>query len=284
MRIGKCACYLFVVLLTLGSVNTAHAWSFSLDYFFIDNDADPTDVGGTAPSDTSVLFGDGFDNGNFNTNPDFPSIGYINVHGNPVESGGLVTFDAYQGDFGTSDLTGNLRYHSSAKVDMDLASNTVFSVVGTFGLTMPDPRGRYGIRLTDGGTAPGNDRVEMALRHTQSGNFRLSFRYSDWGIGDDVLIEQDALNAPGGAQWIAMGLIKGDAGLAAITAGYAFLDASGTMIGTPTYFASTHNIFNTESWTRAQFFGVQVVPEMETWAMMLAGMGLIGYWARRRRV
>jgi len=279
MRIGKCFCCLFVGLLTLGSVNAAHAWSFSQDYFYIDDDADPTDVGG---ADSLVIFGDAFDNGNFYSNPD-SGIGYTNIHGNPVESGGVVTFDAYEGDFGISDLSGEPRFHSSAKVDMDLVSNSVFSVVGAFGLTTPDPRGRYGIRLTDGGTAPGNDRVEMVLQRTQVGNLRLSFRYSDWGIGDNVVIEQDPLNAPGGAQWVAMGLIKGDASLAAITAGYAFLDASGTMIGTPTYFTSTHDIFNTESWTRAQFIGVQVVPEMEAWAMMLAGMGLIGYWARRRR-
>lgn len=270
MGLRKWVCCVFAGLLALGSVNVAHAWSFSVAEFFIDDDADPTDVGST---DLSGIFADAFDDGNFFTNPG-STIGYTHVQGVPVEGGGLVTFDAYQGAFGISDLSGDPRLLSRARVDTALASGSVFSAVGVFGLATPDPRGRYGVRLNDGGSGAGADRVEMVLQRTQSGNLRLSFRYADWGSGANAVIAQHAFNPPAGTEWLAMALIKGDTSLDAITAGYAFLDIDEAIIGgTPTYFGTTHDIFNTETFTRAEMFGVQVVPEMETWAMMLAGMG-----------
>jgi len=288
MRPGRCFCYLFVGLLTLGGVNAAHAWSFSVEGFIIDDDGSPADnIAGTDPS---LLFQDYFESGGFYSNPD-SSITYTSVKGSPVEgpslTGGSAVFDAYDGELGISGLTGNLRYLNRARVNTQLFDNTGFFVAAGFALTTPDPRGRYGIRLNDAGSSASGDSVEVAFRHTGGGDLKLSFRYADSALQQWVNIDEVPYVEPTGADLLALLLFKANAASDAITAAYAFLDWDSALqqvsiIGSLTDFTGSHNIFNGENYTVAEMFGVQVVPETEVWAMMVAGMGLIGYWARRR--
>lgn len=64
------------------------------------------------------------------------------------------------------------------------------------------------------------------------------------------------------------------------------MDQSGAALGRVPQgsgaFAPTATLFSDEPFTRASFMVSAPVPEPETWAMLLAGIGMLGVIARRR--
>lgn len=172
-----------------------------------------------------------------------------------------------------------------ANTTQGLKTNTTFSVTGIFDLIPPNPSDKYGIRLEDGHPEQTNQGASLDLRlgTNASGQFQVSLRSQDFVLGTANTIEAIDIN-PSGYDEIALTLSRADLGNNAITASFQFLSA-GNLIGAPTVFTSTSNIFNYANWAQAAFVASNTapVPEPETYAMLLAGLGLLRFVARRRK-
>ena len=91
------------------------------------------------------------------------------------------------------------------------------------------------------------------------------------GQGDKLFWTQSSVTAPGTNTFTGTSTYTGGTGL--------FAGAYGTTTFSGTFDSTTQ----TQSWTsNTQLFVPAPVPEPETYAMMLAGLGLLGFRARRR--
>lgn len=181
-------------------------------------------------------------------------------------------------------LKTNVDPTSALGLKQDSAS---FSVGGIFNLINPgNSIGSYGVRFTDAGVSDGNDIVSLSVRGNVDGSGVVLFSSFDNTTGISTLISSQILDA--GHDQIGLGLAYMDPdGLGtdpkAVYAAFFYLDSD---LPTPfTYMAGSAGLFNGENFTRPAFFAAAVdpVPEPETYAMMLAGLGLVGWTARRRK-
>ena len=258
----------------------------------------------TISKNGTVLFSDTFSDGvpppvapgEFST--------YLFPTGTFVESGGKLTIDSATGPITTNAAGGLARTtratFSTNIVDSDLStglkSNHTFSVTAVFSLVPSTIGGdNYGIRLGDrdafgnvnGGPTFGNDFVELRVSHSAAtGERSVTFRRQDFQA-DTIGTLASFPIAPatfGANDQIALVLSKDDAASDLITASFAFL--SGGVAGSFTTFGVKSPIFHGENWTRAEFVASQAIsapiPEPQTYALMLAGMGLIGWQLRRK--
>jgi len=272
--------------LLLASTAAAHALVAELDTFVVIKNG-------------SALFVDTFSDGI--PPPSAPSefASYLFPRGIGGEVGGILRLTPATAPISTN-AAGGLSQTARATLATNVApvdlvnglknSPMVFGAVGVFNLVAPGAGETYGVRFADrrpDGTfdtiTHGDDVVEVSVVGTASGAV-VRMRSQDFvhgviGVPQTVALPGAVFSA---ADQIALALIRANPFSNEVTGAFALLN-DGVRIGTPYYFAGTETIFTGENWTRAEFLASQpVIPEPEVYAMMLAGIGLIGWQLRRR--
>jgi VCBS repeat-containing protein len=156
--------------------------------------------------------------------------------------------------------TATLRTNRSDAVEdqnKGLKSDDNFTVEGQFDLVIPDEnREGYGIRLSDrSGNDPGqqgDDVMELFVRRNANGDLKVSFRERDFEDGTVIAISSVTLDPPEEATQIVLRLDHDLDSPGAIAASFDFLDTNGVLIGSTVALPGTGQIFNGETWTRAQ--------------------------------
>jgi len=228
---------------------------------------------------------------------------YLFPRGDFLEANGKLILNPATGPItanaaGTLSSTTRITFSTNIVPDdqvTGLKSNHVFSVSATFALLDNTvAQDSYGIRLTDrdalgqlGLGTSGDDVIELRVNHGANSR-NLQFRRQNFlpGGGITVLgsspIGQTLFNQ---YEQIELILEKTDANSNAISARARLIDAddpnASLTINWPT--GTTTSAFNGENWTRAELYAAQApIPEPETYAMLLAGLGLVGWQLRRR--
>lgn len=168
------------------------------------------------------------------------------------------------------------------------AGNDNFAVIGVWDLSyIGNNMGSYGVHFNDSlNGVTGNDIVSLSVQGRADGQTVVSMLHFDNVTGTSSVLDRQVLET--GHQQIALGMGYLDTdgnGSKEVGAGYFYLDN-----GLPSAFydmTATTQIFHDETWTRAAFFAanstIVPVPEASQYAMMLAGLGLIGFVVRRRQ-
>jgi PEP-CTERM motif len=179
-----------------------------------------------------------------------------------------------------------------------------FSVRARFDLVTPAANADgYGIELGDGSPAGiGNDRLQLFVRRNTTGDALIQLVSQRLGPGGStVSLDADPLAPPAGAAQITLRLNHAAATVGQVLAGYQYVDAAGnvydpvsgqfTTVPVNTLAADAYTTFlgtggeifvDDEGFTRAAFLAVQAVPEPGTYAMLLAGLGMLAWVIRRR--
>lgn len=281
-------------------------YAFQIDSFWVFRNVDPNALENPAALyATQPLFMDDFSNGsvpgsatdvNYFSNGTpaiYTSVGFTGPEQNSkltLSRSGMV-----DNTFGTArtNVTLNTNTDSNPDPTSDTyarglkAWNDNFFVMGVWDFTNPgNNMGSYGIRFNDSLSVTGNDIISLSVQGRTDGQAVVSMLHFNNLDGSSAVLDRQVLEL--GHQQIALGLgyldIDGN-GSKEVGAGYFFLDN-----GTPsnfTFMNATTTIFHGENWTRAAFFAADSmpapVPEPATYAMMVAGLGLVGYAVRRRR-
>lgn len=173
-----------------------------------------------------------------------------------------------------------------------LKSNQTFSVSATYTfLDVMSARDTYGIRLTDrdalgnvGIGSSGNDVIELRISRSDTNATRLQFRrqnFIDQQIDDIAAFNATSLLT--NFETVELKLSKTDVGSNAITATATFIDLDGVLENQVVTFGSTTPAFHGENWTRAELYASQApIPEPQTYAMLLAGLALVGWQLQRK--
>ncbi len=160
---------------------------------------------------------------------------------------------------------------------------------GIFALgPLPGPLNNgYGIRFVDtvpGASASAQQVLELNVQYwtgngsNPAGDY-IRFFVQDFNLHTTATIDVAALN-PSGADEIYLSLNRA-ASSDLFTAEYAYV--TGGTLGTLTSLGSAQG-FLYENFVRPQFHVFATpVPEPENYAMLLAGLGLLGFMARRRK-
>ncbi len=292
-----------LVLAALGLsalAGSAHAYSFQLDTFAVWKNADFSQI--HSPADllnTLPIFYDSFADGaapplapNFTAGgpASYAVFGSVGPEG-VVNGQGILTLDSsgtLPNDFGTpvqqAILNTNTDPNSLAGLKQG-SSN--FAVGGIFNLINPgNANGAYGVRFTDIGLGNGNDIVSLAVRGRVDGKAVVNFSHYDNTTGISTLISSAVLDTT--HQQIGLGLAYMDPDgngpeAKAVYAAYFYLDND-----VPSAFydmAGSASLFNGENFTRAAFYAADVspVPEPAEYALLMAGLGLLGWRTRRER-
>lgn len=159
------------------------------------------------------------------------------------------------------------------------AGNT-FIVNGLFDLnSLPTvPFEGFGIRLSDRGIGLADDQLDLFVRRSPINDLVIQFRRVD--ALNDLVTTFGSVLLDSSHDQILLKLSKLNAATDTVIGSYSYVDSG--VAGIETAFINTADIFNGENVTRASFRAISPVPEPGAYAMMLAGLGLIG-WAVRRR-
>lgn len=258
------------------------------------------------------IFVDGFDNGyvpsdpldahtfsNSTTATYSATYNYASLAGT-VETGGKLSLssnDMVDNGFGTLRTNVNLNTNTSdAAADASKglkSSDTNFFVAGVWDLSNPannlNGMGSYGVRFNDSmGGVLGNDIISLGVQGATNGQAVVSMLHFDNVTGNSNLLDRQVLDTSHQQIVLGLGYLDTDGnGSKEVGAGYFYLD-NGVASGFSTMGATT-TIFHGETWTRAAFYAANSspvlapVPEPSDYAMMLAGLGMIGYVVRRRQ-
>ena len=223
-----------------------------------------------------------------------------NTLGGWTESGGRAAANSANGLNTISVLSGNPLTLTRARVNSNTDENNLiiglknddtFQVRGLFDLSSTlDIPGSYGIRLDDSGVSGfGNDRSQLSVRHTVSGEFRVSFADIDLTAGTVNNLDSDLLQA--GHDQILLVLTRGST-TSGITASYAYVDGGSIDIGDDAALAGLSfnglsgesAVFDGAGFTRAEFFASEnPQPVSEPGMLAVFGIALAGLAATRRR-
>lgn len=277
----------------------AMAYQFQIDEFLIGRDRLNSYTMEQALDPTwqrdHVFFDDTFADGA--PPPTAPNL----ANGNPIsyatsgafgpESGGQLTLDSAFGEIGINPV-GTPRLANVAVLATEptsglngLKSNFAFSIGGIYKLMAPSQNDElYGVQLRDRieGINEGDDVITLAVNRSAEHGVEIQLQRADY-INDSLT---DLYSAPidaNAAPFIYLALAKPDKASNVLGAAYAYMDEDLNLIGPLQILPFTTTIFNGEGYTLAGFAAVTNVPEPGQWAMMLAGMGLIGVAARLRR-
>jgi hypothetical protein len=221
-----------------------------------------------------------------------------NVQGtfsNADETGGKLRLDSANGDAsesaaGTPRISLRARLNSNrsddpADINAGLKIHRVFSVSGTFDLVIPEPGSQYQVRLTDAHAVtsdPGHqtDFLAFGVRTPPTGPTILRLFESNFVANTVTEIDSEPLDLGIVADQIRLTLSHPVANSTQVFASWEYLNA-GIVVGSGSL-DTPGNIFDGETWTRPEFHVSTPVPEPETYAMLLTGIGLVAWRLRRR--
>lgn len=257
--------------------------------------------GGFDPA-TNIIFDDPFNNGNPLAGPDFSN-----------GSSSAYTALNYQVPFGPTEQTWPARglllepslgmetasalgvparsvgVRLQTNIDPNstagLKQGALFGVYASFLWQAPATGSdQYGVRLTD--TAANHTPDDVLDLRVIGSSVGPKIRFRDQDFVAHTLFDLETtsvLAPPGGTTFITLGLTHEQADSTTIRAGYGFRDAQGNPLGNWNWLNQTGTIFTDENFTRVELRAAAAVPEPETYALLLAGLGLVTFYARRRR-
>lgn len=194
-----------------------------------------------------------------------------------------------------ADADGNLRNRQivllNAQPGTGLSKDVTFAAGVNYQWSIPGLDQDYGVRVQDRNAGIAGDDV-ITLRVHGLGNgqaeielLRAVYETSNGlALGNHTIAAQ-TIAAPANAAFIALGLVHNFAGSDDLYAGWYFSDANYIQIdGSLGGFAAAATLFHGEtSGYRAGFVVSEPVPEPAEYALMLAGLALVGWAARRKR-
>lgn len=153
-----------------------------------------------------------------------------------------------------------LRTGVAAGASTVLSVDDIFVATALYDFVLPANVGEgYGIQFTDTmsdgqatGPSYGDDVVGLMVKRNQAGNLVVEFVRNDMNAGATTLLASVALE--GGHDQIRLSLAKATAGLATVTASFAYVD--GGVVGGSVTMPETTDIFHGETYTRAKFLAV----------------------------
>ena len=257
--------------------------------------------GGFNPA-TNIIFDDPFDNGdplvgpNFSTgvSSSYTALNYQMPFG-PTEqtspARGLLLEPSLGMD--TANALGvpaksvgvRLQTNIDPNSTVGLKQGALFAVYASFLWQAPATGfDQYGVRLTDAApNQPLDDVLDLRVIGSSEGP-KTRFRDQDFAAHTLLDLETTSVLAPpDGTTFIVLGLTHEEVGSTTIRAGYGFLDAQGNPLGNWNWLNQTGTIFTGENFTRVELRAAAAIPEPETYALLLAGLGLVTFYARRRR-
>lgn len=179
-----------------------------------------------------------------------------------------------------------------------------FSVRGRFDLVTPVAvNDAYGIELNDifDATNLGNDRLQLLVRRSTQGDalIQLISQRFDPAGGTVQFVAAVPFAPPVGTTQLALQLVHVATDPGAVQGAFLWVNELGnvydpaamvftnvpvTTAGADQYrtFLPGGEVFKDEGFARGGFLVVQQVPEPGTYAMLLAGLGILGWMARRR--
>ena len=245
---------------------------------------------------------DSFDNGNALVGPNFIGSGLASMYSlqglaegaDPAlavrEQDGLLLLDPDYGAVSANALGGfgrSLRLRLLTNIDPSLPNaglprSRSFAAALRLSLTsMPNAGESIGFRLSDG-FSNNNDVIELFVAEGASGD-TIVFRTQDFVAGSIQTHDTAPLLAPAGADTLVLVFSHATADTDQIYGVYGYADPSGALMGDLTTFPNSATAFDGESFTRVELRATTVpVPEPGTWAMFVAGLGLLLTQVRRR--
>ncbi|HTO49112.1 MAG TPA: PEP-CTERM sorting domain-containing protein [Burkholderiales bacterium] len=204
------------------------------------------------------------------------------------ESGGRLLLDSANGALIMSSITGATLLQSAQlatfpgfnSAPFGLTSDVAFSVTGRFSIGDPGAGNGYGLRLRDtcASGCNNNDAPGLYIVHQTGGGALLRFNDTNFAGGTNTNVDSVVLTPPADA--LIQLKLAHEPGALAATASFAYV-VNG-VVGTEQALTGSARLFTGENWTRGEFFIFQAVPEPSTYAMILAGLALLGFVARRR--
>jgi len=180
----------------------------------------------------------------------------------------------------------------NAELNQGLGKGVTFAVGAIYQWIVPEERHVYGIQVQDRtNTNPGDDNISLRIRGAGNGQATVGLVRSvyasnetgtEFQVGTNIL-QEVTLSAPNDAAFVGLWLNHATAGTDPLLASLVFLDVDREIISGSQLDLNSVDIFHGEATVyRPAFYALQPVPEPETWAMMLAGLGLVGLMVRRR--
>jgi len=235
------------------------------------------------------------------------------VHGLPggSEANGRLALDPASGVL-VSTATGTGFFRSGAILLTDtnpmspagLKPIYDFSVRVRFDLVTPVANfDGYGIELNDSNpSTPANDFLQLFVQRTGTGEALIRLLSQRFATGQITVHDTDPFAPPPGAAFVALRLNHSAATVGDVLGGYLYANAqeqvydpvsgqyTNILLTNPaadqyvTFLGAPGRIFlDNEGYARAAFLSVALVPEPGTYAMMIAGLAMLGWAARRRR-
>lgn len=253
----------------------------------------------TVMKNGAMIFQDQFDDG---LRPPAASefVRYLFTQGIGTEAGNVLQLTPSTAPI-TSNALGNPSQTARAALDTNVdptnlvhglkSSAMTFSVTTVYNFVAPAQGENYGVRLADrtstgalntNGPA-GDDVVDLHVFRNSAGDTAVRLREQDFVANTIETRQSITLSAAmlAGVDQISLTLARNDPNSSVISASFALLDSG--MVLSSTSFTATSSIFSNENWTRPEFLASQpAIPEPETYAMMLVGLGLVGLHLRRR--
>lgn len=215
------------------------------------------------------------------------------------EAAGKLRLDTMQGAQVTTAL-GNSRVNhgvalltnrSDAPADVNggLKIHRTFVASVLFDIALPGADDLFQLRLIDphqDTSAPGHrsDYHAISLRRGTGPGAAPEIRFNEqnFQVGTNEIIDTVALDTSLGADQLRFYLSHPDVNGTAIYASWDYLKA-GDVVATGGFVTPGH-IFDGETFTRASFVVSAPIPEPGTYALMLIGLGLVGFRLRLRRM
>lgn len=247
----------------------------------------------------TTFFHDGFGDGV--PPPSGPNgAGTYDVHGSfpsTAESGGKLLLDTANGALsanpdGEARINQRVRLLSntdSADLTKGLKSDDTLSLTGIFSLTTPSGvfNPQYSIRFNDASASTQHQIVQLQVRlNSATGLADVRYILQDFDANTTTVLGSSPFAPPSGAAEILLNISRPNTANDNAFASFDFLSSGGLSVGGGTAFATPAHMFGVENFVRAEFNvsdGVAAVPEPETYAMLLAGLGMLGFVARRRK-